>query len=368
MKLKKIIKLILNRNIIFYPPKKTNILLFDTNLQESINKFYNGDFEVLHVRYEKINFFILFSAIIKFGFKNLSTNYILTFIRSVNPKVLLTFNDLNPKFYLIKRKIDPKITTIALQQSFRDKNDFNNFKLKKNFYNVDYLFVFSNFFKNYYVKKISAKKIIISGSFINNFYSIRRKKNSNILFISQYKEYLNDIKYYNHEKKLLKFLVEYSKKNKINYKVNIRLQTSNNKNDKLNKKISKKIYINKFEFLKKNDVIISNNAYQTQKKNTTYDYLNNFNNIITIDSSIGLEALARRQKIISFPLNPNFGSKKDFFLSKKLNYKNFCFLLNLIISMKEDDFHKKSKKSKLMISFDKDNKHLKNLILRLLNK
>ena len=45
MKVKKIIKLFLNRNIIFLPPKKTKILLFDTNLQESINKFYNGDFE-----------------------------------------------------------------------------------------------------------------------------------------------------------------------------------------------------------------------------------------------------------------------------------------------------------------------------------
>ena len=368
MKVKKIIKLFLNRNITFYPPKKTKILLFDTNLQESINKFYNGNFEVLNVRYEKINFFILLLTIIKFGFKDLSTNYILTFIRSVNPKVLLTFNDLNPRFYLIKKNIDPKITTIVLQQSFRDKNNFNNFKLKKNFYNVDYLFVFSKFFKNYYSKKISAKKIIISGSFLNNFFSIRKKKNSNILFISQYKEYLNDINYYNHEKKLLKFLVEYSKKNKINYKVNIRLQTSKSKNDELNKEISKKIYINKFEFLKKNDLIISNSANQTKKKNTTYDYLNKFNNIITIDSSIGLEVLARKQKIISFPLNPFFGSKKDFFLSKKLNYKNFCYLLNLIISMKEEDFYRKSKKSKLMISYDKDNKYLKNLILRLLNK
>ena len=107
----------------------------------------------------------------------------------------------------------------------------------------------------------------------------------------------------------------------------------------------------------------SNASTFNNKGISTYDYIDCYENILIIDTSVGLEALARGAKVIAFPLNKSFGSKKDFFISRKLDYKSFKNQLNLIIFMKKKSFFNKIRGSKLMINFDQNNKILKKLIL-----
>ena len=351
---------------IFKAPKKSKLIFFDYNLNSQFKFFYKKKFEIIYIRFEEINLVILINTIAKSGLRNFAINYVLNYINYVSPKIILTFNDLSPAFYMIKKYLNEKIKTISIQQSFRNNNDFNQFVLKKSFYKVDYLLTYSKYFNKYYSKKLIANKIIEIGSFLNNLYKkkIKKKQKKEILFISQYKNLSNDISYFNQEKKILKYLLKYSKDKKINFNINIRLQTNLHNNLKENLRLSKKIYLNNFQFINQKNIFISSNNVSNFdiKGISTYDYIDRYENILIIDTSMGLEALTRGSKVIAFPLNKNFGSKKDFFISKKLDYKSFKNKLNLIIFMKKKSFFNKIKNSKLIINYDKNNKIMKKII------
>ena len=78
---------------------------------------------------------------------------------------------------------------------------------------------------------------------------------------------------------------------------------------------------------------------------------------------MGFEILSRKKKLIAFPLNKYFRSKKIFFISQKLNIKIFEQKLSKIISMKNKDYFKKIEGTSFLIPFDKKNKILKKLVL-----
>lgn len=361
------IRILLRAKFIFKAPKKSELIFFDYNLNNHFKFFYKKKFEIIHIRMEKINFIILLNTIAKTGLKSFSINYIINYINYVSPKIILTFSDISPAFYLIKNYTNGRIKTISIQLSFRHNYDFKQFKLKKSFYNVDYLFTHSNYFNKYYSKNLIANKTIEIGSFLNNFYKkkIKNKQKKGIIFISQFKESSNDMKYFNHEKKILEYLIKYSKEKKINFIINIRLQKNLYDNHSDNLKASKKIYLKNFKFIDQKNIVISSSEVSTFniKGISTYDYIDCYENILIIDTSMGPEALARGAKVIAFPLKKNFGSKKDFFISRKLDYKSFKNQLNLIIFMKKKSFFNKIRGSKLMINFDQNNKILKKLIL-----
>ena len=85
----------------FYPPSKRKILIYDkvTNISFLFSK---NSYEVLHVRYEKINLNILLRTLLKYGIKNLKNNYKKSFIEYVSPKIVYTGIDNNPAFYKLK--------------------------------------------------------------------------------------------------------------------------------------------------------------------------------------------------------------------------------------------------------------------------
>ena len=150
-----------------------------------IKSFKNITFEIFFKRFEKINLYILFYTIIKNGFINIKFNYLLNYIDQVNPKIIITNNDVDATFYKLKKSIKNKIKTISIQRSFKEKNEFNHFKLQKINYSSDYLLLFSLQQKKYFKKYIDSKFIVI-GSFINNFYKKKIQKKNKIIFISEF--------------------------------------------------------------------------------------------------------------------------------------------------------------------------------------
>tara|TARA_B100001121_G_C18698515_1_gene626153 strand:- start:1836 stop:2969 length:1134 start_codon:yes stop_codon:yes gene_type:complete len=349
-------------------PNNSNILLYDTNLSNQfINFFKNHEkIQILNTRYERINLLILINSISKNGFKNLMTNYVLNYIKFTRPKLILTFNDISPNFYLLKDKIDKKIITISVQQSFRNSEEFKHFKKKVN-YKVDYLLTYGKIFDQYYKKLIVYKKILHIGSFLNNLKTkkITRIRKNEILFISQFKNYLSDKEYNKHEKNLLILLKNFCDKKNINYKIIIRKQYSNSNDEESIYKDSKKIFKSNFNFIDYKNILITNvKKKDTSKKiTTTYDIIDQYENILIIDSSMGFEILSRKKKLIAFPLNKYFRSKKNFFISRELNAKIFEQKLSKIISMKSKDYFKKIEDTSFLIPFDKRNKILKKLVL-----
>jgi surface carbohydrate biosynthesis protein len=114
----------------FYPPSKKKILIYDAGGIEYFDKlFFKKDYEIFHNRYEKINFFILAKVFIKSGLSNIKKNYKYYYISYVSPKVIITFVDNNPGFYLIKEKF-PEIIFISIQNGIRNNIDFLDLKKK----------------------------------------------------------------------------------------------------------------------------------------------------------------------------------------------------------------------------------------------
>ena len=116
--------------------KKEKLLIFDTASLELVGNYKK--FEILDVRYEVFNFWILFENFIKlkFTFKD----YILAYISKVNPKVVLTFVDNYILFYELK-KYFPEVKFIAVQSGYRHKIQLDDFikNKKKNYLLIIYL-------------------------------------------------------------------------------------------------------------------------------------------------------------------------------------------------------------------------------------
>ena len=118
--------------------------------------FFKIDHEILFTRFEKINIFILFKIFFKFKFSYF--DYLQTYINYVNPKLLITLNDNNLKFYKLNCKNGKKI---FIQQGKRSdvKDIFSEFKKDKNKEKnyVDYMFTYNKKISNLYKRYISGK-------------------------------------------------------------------------------------------------------------------------------------------------------------------------------------------------------------------
>ena len=276
---------LINAKFIFKKPNRADILLFDFTNENYLKKIVNMKIEVLYIRLEQINFFIIFKTIINCGFFNFNINYIITYISYVRPKIILTFNDLHPTFYLIKNKIENnKIITIAAQSGYRDKLSFLHFDKRKK-YSTNIILVFNKEQAEVYPKNISSK-FISTGSLHNNFYEKKNKKNKKkqILFISQFKPQIlkgkRYIHYTNIEKKILNYLNEFCNKGKINYVV-------------ATKFISKDVYNKYFNTNSRCKFL------DTHDRKKKYEILDNFELTVFMDSTLGLESLSRGNKVMA---------------------------------------------------------------------
>ena len=112
-----------------FPPYKKKILIFDYNLyyKYKILEFFKTEHEILFTRFEKINIFILIKSFLKLKFSYF--DYLQTYIDYVNPKLLITFNDNNLKFYKLNCRNGKKI---FIQQGKRSeiKDIFSEIKKK----------------------------------------------------------------------------------------------------------------------------------------------------------------------------------------------------------------------------------------------
>lgn len=109
--------------------------------------------------------------------------YVWSFLSLVKPKVVVSFIDNDPLFYEISNRFDG-IKTILLQNGTRD-NWLDHFSIDRG-WKVDAIFVHNPSIGAYYQSRI-ASNIIPSGSLKNNLVRIAPKKHlDEVLFLSQY--------------------------------------------------------------------------------------------------------------------------------------------------------------------------------------
>ena len=372
-----------NLNRFYFKPKKTEILIYDFQGAEYIYKYLEkGTFEILHTRKEKLSILIILVCIFKLKLKK--RYYIEEFIKFVDPKIIITFIDNNIAFYNLHKITNAK--TIFIQNGIRSSwNDvfyhiLNNklevvekFKSQKFF--IDYMFVWNKSVKNIYEKFIKGR-FIINGSFRNN--SVKNEKTlinifpRTLLFISNFKnipkskiigneEYGKFIK---NEKKLLLLLRDYCIKNK--YRIHV--LGKNNLNTH-----KEKSYYNKF--------FSSINSYKFIPSSTnrnTYLVTLKYKTILTIESSLGNEMLARKKRVAfmsthedKYPYNtlyfgwPENQMNSGPFWTNKINYIEIKRLLDFVINAEETKWIKTVNRYKnYLINFEKNNSKFKELLIK----
>ena len=375
--LKNLLKVLLAKKI-FFPPKKTNILLFDDIFfNETCNLFGRDKIGLLEIQKKEINIYVLLFTLFKLQKLNFD-NYLKNYVYLSNCKVVITGNDNYIFFYTLKNFFPDK-KFISIQNGFRNIQFFKSLKKYKNL-KVDYIIGFNESFCNLYKKYINTKTIAL-GSFRNNFNKINKTgSKKRLLFISNGNAVSRPMqkignlkfdgkKFFEPDIKLLSFLSEYSLKKKIILNVYLKAIGKINGLKEMNY-LKKRINNNKIVYIFK----------AKQGANQLYSLCDKSTITITSTSTIGLENLSRSnktaifnnrvktsKKLIDIFWNYKIPKKGFFWTNENYDKKEFNEILDRLIGMKKKLWKNKTKKIlKTVMAYDQQNKKIIQLIKKTL--
>jgi surface carbohydrate biosynthesis protein len=366
----KIIKLCFNTKFVFFPPKKSQHMMFDTHSERILSKIFKLKYFVfLETRKKEINLFILLKTFLKCQFSFF--DYLINYIDYCGSKLIITSIDNNLTFYKIKSRLN--VTTIFFQNGVRmghgDIFSILSDKKKLNYYksicNVDLMCVFNEITGKTYQKFILGK-VFLAGSILSNKTRLSKSVKKELTYISLYRPKMSE-KLQKNYIKLVKILNEYC----INRNLKLRILGRHNKNSLIGN--NEKLFYNKI--LKKNFSFIPNH-----KKRKTYTLIDKSKIIISSGSTIGIESLGRKNKTVLinplfniFPFKKNFfgyfTKQKDlgFFWYSGLDEKIIIKTIDKVLNFKEKKWEQILKKYKIETSiYDYNNKKLKEELIRFL--
>lgn len=204
----KISKIIPRLKYRFRLPKKNHNIVLDLNNSYYFVKLFKekktffldtrlNDPEFLGTKnfHNELNLIILIYSILKyFSFTNftLMQQYIINYIKFIDPKNIITFTD-NNLFFLSLKKIFNHKKLIVFQYAWNNRQTFDKMyhetAYKKPFkkFDVDHMCVWGKNSKSFYSQFINTK-FTITGSIKNNFFNKKNKpKKNSIVFISQFR-------------------------------------------------------------------------------------------------------------------------------------------------------------------------------------
>jgi surface carbohydrate biosynthesis protein len=307
---------------IYKAPPKKKILIYDRLGSDILLNYLDpSNVEILDIRGESINLIILLKTLFQ---KNKNINYYLYYIGFVNPDIIITFCDNNINFYKIKN-VYPNIVTLFIQNGHRQivGDIFETLTYNSLNFIVDHMFCFGDAICKEYSKYIDGNLYSI-GSFRNNILKIDTNKqlNSTILFISQFREesknsniFMENNKisitreqFYCTETILLPILHSFCKKYRYRLQICGFMSNQTNKEKDYYCKLLNDI---DWDFYPRNNMFDS------------YKLIDNADCVVTVDSTLGYEALARNKKVAFFSCR-----------GKMLNYEGTDFAWPLLIQKK----------------------------------
>ena len=136
-----LIKILFKLKINFTLPKKYQLLVFDdVSVGDLKNVLKDRTYYVLVSRLERLKTINLnwniIKKLFKFKTKNLYTAYLASLVEAVDPKIVITADDLALKFSDVAKLLNNKINFMMVQNSANNKDEFTHLfktgKLKKN--------------------------------------------------------------------------------------------------------------------------------------------------------------------------------------------------------------------------------------------
>ncbi len=299
------LRLFIKSKMVFSKPPKKDYLILDKIYVQIFKKYLKKDeFNILKIRGEETNLYVLIFAILKYGFKDLSLSYINAYIELSQAKYCLSFNHARIDFFRIKN-FHNNLKVILFQNGsiiikYPDQIFVKSLKkslINKQLLEIDYFLIYNEFYKkNLFNRYIKAKYINI-GSYRNNFYykkSNLNKKNV-ITFISQFRLHevhpgYSNFDFYRTEREILPIIYNYCKKNKLKLEI---------LGAEWDPRKEKKFY---YDILNNYDW----KFHKRTKKNNSYYYTDKSRFVVFVDSNLGLESLARGNKTVSINYRGKF--------------------------------------------------------------
>lgn len=277
-------------------PKQSDVLIYDACNQEVLEEYLHlWKPEVLHMRGEKVNVRVLFESLFKGGRE--PNAYIDCFIKRVQPRLIVTFIDNSLRFLTLHQR-HPEIKTLFIQNGLRgyycdifellDKMDVRH----SNMLTVDYMLVFGSVIGAEYARYVTGTVVPI-GSIKNNLIPKAQSLQRDVIaFASQWHKdgfYMGDIFYTQKrffeqvERPIVKCLSSYAKnKNK-----RMMIIPRNNRYSHL--RAQEEAY---FHHLLGEECIF----LEPQGLYSSYQALDSAEVVVTVDSSLGYESIARGNK------------------------------------------------------------------------
>ena len=373
--------------------KKSDILIFsgweNVEILKKELKGYSAVF-IHRKNYETNIFYLIIAIFLQFICKEqLKFSYIRAHIYFVKPKIILSTYEMDEMSFLFKKLFNTKTAIIQINR----QNSFigfagelmsgkikNNFSRKKNLpYEVDHMFVYGKDYEKRYSRFVKTKFHKI-GAFRNNTnlkLNNRNKLGNSIEYISQYRSGFNYKKGFKGRQSyftditVIRFLEKYCiKKNLL---LNINLFSSHNLPGRRGRWYKNKEEIN---FFKNLNLQCKHKYIFPIGSQGSYNNLISSNSkvIVTVDSNLGYEMLARGKKTVFFSLrdwDPNekscsFGwphkyPKIGFFWANRFfSEKEYEKILNRVMKISNSAWEKKIKRYvKPLIVFDRGNKIFK---------
>ena len=383
-----IVYIIIKSNKEWLPPKKSEILIYDFNSLKALSPHLkNNSNYILHIRGEVINipcfFFTLFKACL--GFSNLREIYTNKIIKSVQPRLIITYMDNSVPFY--KLSVDNnKILKVFIQNGWRGAHEeiFTLYKnISKKFF-INYMLVYNKNIASKYKEFIDGKAIVI-GSINNNHIDSLTQKNilkDSILYISSYRKnegnplqtsktgkplYWEDL--FQYDIKLLKWLSEWCSDKSKTLLISLRYKDEKYGEKNFYNNIFKKSEFT-WKFLHKNDYYDS------------YRFIQKAEIVVSTPSTLGYEAFSRGKKTAFFICRGqligseglDFGWPKLFpdkgpFWSNKPDKSDFLNIMNFLNAISDKNWNKLYQKYQNdIMKFDPGNSVIKELLDKLLSK
>jgi surface carbohydrate biosynthesis protein len=354
-----------------FPPKPKKILIYDGMLNPFNNYFKKKDYNIYFRRGEELNIFLIFLCLIEL--KLTTKNYLRKYLFYSKPKIIITAIDNNHGFYSIANEYN--ITTMFVQNGIRtlwgdifSQKKIANRRNKKK-YKVDFMFVFNDTIAKKYSSFIQGKTIPI-GSFKNNILKFKKvNKKKEILFISTHKAFrdklktgkINDSFFFKNDKKIINFLSKRASLKKIKFNV---LGRGLDNDSEIEKNFFNANCNNKLNFIK------------NFRGRDTYSIVNQYEYVMTIDSTLGIENFTKSHKTgfffnrpYKFPIYTRRFGDMEKLKRKGPNWtsseetKEFKRVFDFIINSKEKSWKNLRKKyAKKSMEYDYLNKKFLSII------
>ncbi len=351
----------------FKIPKKSKIAILDFPGANLIQRTLNIDnISIISLRTVKINLLILILSI--FGNQNLTKGqrYIVSFIKFIRPKMIISHIDNNQFFYNLK-EIFPDVIFIFIQNGVSLAHYSEN-EIKKLNWKADYFFSYSKSFSKIYSSIFNIQTHTI-GSFKNNL--IKRKKNikkKDLVYISQFtkssfsnekiksgKRLYSRKTLFKAERVLLPIIHKFCLNNDLNLVIAGRnfFKVDSNNEEKFYRDI----------IFKKGDLITNFIFKHFKDEFSSYDLIDKSKMVVFIDSALGYQSLARGNKSLACCIRSNFIKNKNLKFGWPAQFKNEgLFWIN--------SFNKKKIEKKLEVLYNFSNskwkkvyeKHRNNLL------